>query len=36
MASPANKAMLLQAIAELDAGKGVVKTMEELEALAEE
>jgi antitoxin YefM len=36
MASPANKAMLLQAIADLDAGKGIVKTMEELEAMAEE
>jgi len=28
--------MLLQAIADLDAGKGIVKTMEELEAMAEE
>jgi antitoxin YefM len=35
-ASPANKTALKRAIAELDAGRGIVKTMEELEALAEE
>ena len=36
MASPANKAALLRGIAELDAGQGIVKTMEELEAMAKE
>jgi antitoxin YefM len=34
--NPANRRALLEAIAELDAGKGIVKTMEELEAMAEE
>lgn len=33
MSSPVNRADLLRAMAELDAGKGNVKTMEELEAL---
>ena len=36
LSSPANRASLLQGIAELDAGHGIVKTMEELEAMAEE
>ena len=33
LSNPANKAFLLKGMAELDAGKGIVKTMEELEAL---
>ena len=36
LASPANRTALMQAIAELDAGHGIVKTIEELEAMAEE
>jgi antitoxin YefM len=36
LASPVNRASLMQAIAALDAGQGIVKTMEELEAMAEE
>jgi antitoxin YefM len=36
LASPANKRALLDAIAELDAGKTVTKTMAELEAMAGE
>lgn len=36
LSNPANRRALLEAIAELDAGKGIVKTMEELEALVAE
>ncbi len=36
LSSPANRASLMQAIAALDAGQGIVKTMEELEAMAQE
>ena len=36
LSSPANRAELMRAIAELDAGRAIVKTMEELEAMAEE
>ena len=36
LASPANKAALLAAIAEADARRGVVKTMADLEAMARE
>jgi antitoxin YefM len=36
MSSPANREHLLAALADAKAGKGIVKTMEELEAMAEE
>ena len=35
LSSPANRAALMQAIAELDVGKGIVKTIEELEAMVD-
>jgi antitoxin YefM len=36
MSSPANRADLLASIADAEAGLGIVKTMEELEAMAQE
>lgn len=36
LASPANRRALMQSIAELDAGHGIVKTMEELQEMAKE
>ena len=36
MSSPANRAELLASIADAEAGLGIVKTMEELEAMAQE
>ena len=36
LASPANRAQLARAIAELDQGKMIVKTMEELEEMAKD
>ena len=36
LASPANRRALMQSIAELDAGHGIIKTMEELEDMAKE
>ena len=36
MASPANKAALMRALAEADAGKGITMTMAEFEAMAGE
>lgn len=36
LASPANRADLLASLADAEAGRGVVKTIEELDALAEE
>lgn len=36
LSSPANKAALMSALADAAAGRGIVKTMEELEAMAEE
>ena len=36
ISSPANREALLRGMAELDAGRGIVKTMEELEALEKE
>jgi antitoxin YefM len=36
MASPANKAALMRSLAEAEAGKGIVKSIAELEAMADE
>jgi antitoxin YefM len=36
LSSPANRASLMASLADAKAGKGIVKTMEELEAMAEE
>ncbi len=36
LASPANRASLMASLADADAGRFIVKTMEELEAMAEE
>ena len=36
LASPANRKMLMRSIAEADSGKGIVKTLEEIEAMARE
>ena len=36
LSNPANRASLMEAIASLNAGHGIVKTMAELEAMAEE
>ena len=36
LSNPANRASLIEGIASLNAGHGIVKTMEELEAMAEE
>lgn len=36
LSSPANRSALMRGMAELDAGRGIVKTMEELEALERE
>lgn len=36
LASPANRAALMASLADAEAGKGIVKTMEELEAMEKE
>lgn len=36
LSPPANRSALMRGMAELDAGRGIVKTMEELEALEKE
>lgn len=36
LVNPANRAALMASLADAEAGRGIVKTMEELEAMAEE